>query len=337
MKKYTLKNLDCASCAAKIEDNVSRLGEVRFVNVSFANSTITIDTDDIEVVKKRISEIEPDVKLEQEENEKTNELISAGELNENKWAIIKAVIGIIILIAGLIFEDTLHNTPFHIAEYLVFGTAYLIVGWKVIALAVKNIFRGQVFNEHFLMTIATLGAFAIDEMPEAVAVMLFYVVGELFQDLAVNRSRRSIKSLLEIKPDYANLLIDGETARVSPEIIKMGDTIIVKVGEKIPLDGEISEGESFVDTSAITGESVPRKVREKDTVLSGMINQTGLLKIKVTKLFSESTVSKILEMVENASSKKAETEKFITTFAKYYTPVVVVGALLLAVLPPLLY
>ncbi|HSO88830.1 MAG TPA: heavy metal translocating P-type ATPase, partial [Draconibacterium sp.] len=336
MKKYTLKNLDCASCAAKIEDNVSRLGEVRFVNVSFANSTITIDTDDIEVVKKRISEIEPDVKLEQEENEKTNELISAGELNENKWAIIKAVIGIIILIAGLIFEDTLHNTPFHIAEYLVFGTAYLIVGWKVIALAVKNIFRGQVFNEHFLMTIATLGAFAIDEMPEAVAVMLFYVVGELFQDLAVNRSRRSIKSLLEIKPDYANLLIDGETARVSPEFIKMGDTIIVKVGEKIPLDGEISEGESFVDTSAITGESVPRKVSEKDTVLSGMINQTGLLKIKVTKLFSESTVSKILEMVENASSKKAETEKFITTFAKYYTPVVVVGALLLAVLPPLL-
>jgi Cd2+/Zn2+-exporting ATPase len=336
MKKYTLKNLDCASCAAKIEDNVSRLGEVRFVNVSFANSTITIDTDDIEVVKKRISEIEPDVKLEQEENERTNELVSAGELIENKWAIIKAVIGIIILIAGLIFEETLHNTPLHIAEYLVFGTAYLIVGWKVIALAVKNIFRGQVFNEHFLMTIATLGAFAIDEMPEAVAVMLFYVVGELFQDLAVNRSRRSIKSLLEIKPDYANLLIDGETARVSPEIIKIGDTIIVKVGEKIPLDGEISEGESFVDTSAITGESVPRKVREKDTVLSGMINQTGLLKIKVTKLFSESTVSKILEMVENASSKKAETEKFITTFAKYYTPVVVVGALLLAVLPPLL-
>lgn len=337
MKKYKLKNLDCASCAAKIEDNVSRLGEVRFVNVSFVNSTITIDTDDIEKVKKKISEIEPEVELEQEENEKPKELISAGELDENKWAIIKAVTGLLILIAGLIFEDTLHNTPFHIAEYIVFGIAYLIVGWNVIALAVKNIVRGQVFNEHFLMTIATLGAFAIDEMPEAVTVMLFYVVGELMQDLAVNRSRRSIKSLLEIKPDYANLLTDGDTARVSPESIKIGDTIIVKAGEKIPLDGEITDGESFVDTSAITGESVPRKVKGRETVLSGMINQTGLLKIKVTKLFSESTISKILELVENASSKKAETEKFITTFAKYYTPVVVLGALLLAILPPLLF
>lgn len=337
MKKYRLKNLDCASCAAKIEDNVSRLGEVRFVNVNFANSTITIDTDDIEAVKKKISEIEPEVELEQEENKETNELISVGELDENKWAISKAVTGLLILIAGLLFEDTIHNTPFHIAEYIVFGTAYLIVGWKVIALAVRNIFRGQVFNEHFLMTIATLGAFAIDEMPEAVAVMLFYVVGELIQDLAVNRSRRSIKSLLEIKPDYANLSIDGDTTRVSPESIRIGDIIIVKAGEKIPLDGEIADGESFVDTSAITGESVPKKVTGRDTVLSGMINQTGLLKIKVTKLFSESTVSKILELVENASSKKAETERFITTFAKYYTPVVVFGALLLAILPPLLF
>lgn len=337
MKKYKLKNLDCASCAAKIEDNISRLGEVRFVNVSFANSTITVDTDDIEGVKKKIREIEPEVEFEQEENEKTNGLISSEEVEENKWAIIKATAGLLILVAGMVFEDKIHNTPFHIAEYIVFGTAYLIVGWKVIASAIKNIVRGQVFNEHFLMTIATLGAFAIDAMPEAVAVMLFYVVGELFQDLAVNRSRRSIKSLLEIKPEYANLLTDGETAMVSPESIKIGDTIIVKAGEKIPLDGEISDGESFVDTSALTGESVPRKVKEKDAVLSGMINQTGLLKIRVTKIFSESTVSKILELVENASSKKAETEKFITTFAKYYTPVIVTGALLLAILPPLLF
>ena len=241
------------------------------------------------------------------------------------------------MLAGIIFEDKIHNTPFHIAEYLVFGTVYLIVGWKVIASAVKNIIRGQVFNEQFLMTIATLGAFAIDQMPEAVAVMLFYVTGELFQDIAVGRSRRSIKSLLEIKHDYANLSINSDTTRVSPESIKIGDMIIVKAGEKIPLDGEITEGDSFVDTSTITGESMPRKVKVKDPVLSGMINQTGLLKIKVAKLFSESTVSKILELVENASSKKAETEKFITTFAKYYTPVVVISALLLAILPPLLF
>jgi Cd2+/Zn2+-exporting ATPase len=334
MKKYKLKNLDCASCASKIEDNLTKLNGVKFVNVNFANSILTIDADNIEKVKTRIKEIEPEVEIE--ENDKEKIFVSKSELEENKWTIIKAASGLFLLLAGIIFEDIIHNTPFHIAEYLVFGTGYLIVGWKVIASAVKNIIRGQVFNEQFLMTIATLGAFAIDQMPEAVAVMLFYVTGELFQDIAVGRSRRSIKALLEIKPDYANLLVNGEMTRVSPESIKVGETITVKAGEKIPLDGEVIEGNSFIDTSALTGESVPRKVREKDTVLSGMINQSGVLTIRVAKLFSESSVSKILELVENASSKKAETEKFITTFAKYYTPVVVFGAILLAVVPPLL-
>lgn len=333
MKKYRLKNLDCASCASKIEDNLTKLDGVKFVTVNFANSTMIIDADNFEKVRARIKELEPEVNVESYDKE--NSMVSTSELSENKWSIIKAASGLFLLIAGIIFKEEIHNTPFHIAEYLVFVTAYLIVGWKVIASAVKNIIRGQVFNEQFLMTIATLGAFAIDQMPEAVAVMLFYVVGELFQDIAVNRSRRSIKSLLEIKPDYANLSVNDETTRVSPESIKVGDTIIVKAGEKIPLDGEIILGNSFVDTSALTGESVPRKVKEKDTILSGMINLNGMLTIKVTKLFSESSVSKILELVENALSKKAETEKFITTFAKYYTPVVVFGALLLAVLPPL--
>ena len=334
MKKYKLKNLDCASCAAKVEEGVGKLEEVKFVSVNFATASMTIDTDDLEKVKSTIKEIEPEVEIEDGDVEKA--IVSTSELVENKWTIIKAVSGLLLLIAGLVFEDEIHNTPFHIAEFLVFGTGYLIVGWKVISSAVKNIVRGQFFDEQFLMAIATLGAFAIDEMPEAVAVMLFYVVGELFQDIAVNRSRKSIKALLEIKPEYANLLVDGESTRVSPESIQVGDTIIVKAGEKIPLDGEVIEGNSFVDTSALTGESVPRKMKDKDAVLSGTINQTGVLTIKVTKLFSESSVSKILELVENASSKKAETEKFITTFAKYYTPVVVVGALLLAVLPPLL-
>ena len=334
MKKYTLKNLDCASCAAKIEDNLTKLGEVKFVAVNFANSTMTIDTDNLEKVKARIKEIEPEVIVEDSDKEKA--IVSTSELVENKWTIIKAVTGILLLVAGMIFQKEIHNTPYHIGEYLVFGTGYLIVGWKVISSAVKNIIRGQFFDEQFLMTIATLGAFAIDQMPEAMAVMLFYVVGELFQDIAVNRSRKSIKALLEIKPEYANLLVNGDTTKVSPESIKVGDTIIVKAGEKIPLDGEVIDGSSFVDTSALTGESVPRKVKGKDTVLSGMINQTGVLTIKVTKIFSESSVSKILELVENATSKKAETEKFITTFAKYYTPIVVVSALLLAILPPLL-
>lgn len=334
MKKYKLKNLDCASCATKIEDSLTKLEEVKFVTVNFATASMTIDTDDFEKVMSKITEVEPEVEIEAENGEKTS--ASTSELAENKWTIIKAVSAILLLAAGLIFEEKLHNTPFHFAEYLLFVPAYLIVGWNVLALAVKNIIRGRVFNEHFLMTVATLGAFAIDKMPEAVAVMLFYVVGELFQDIAVHRSRRSIKSLLEIKPDYANLKLNGDIKKVSPEEVAVGDMIIVKPGEKVPLDGLVTEGSSFVDTSALTGESVPRKIKTNDEILAGMINQSGLITIKVTKLFGESSISKILEMVENATSRKAKTEKFITTFAKYYTPVVVFGAILIAVLPPLL-
>src|SRR3972149_4254472 len=302
MKKYQLKNIDCASCAAKIEDGLSKMPEVKFVSVNFANSTLQIDAPDIEEVKQKIKEIEPEVEVEESilgihPFGKTKSFVSTTELAENIWTIIKAVSALLLLLSGIIFENDLHSTPYHIAEYAVFITAYLIAGWKVITKAVKNIFRGRVFDENFLMTIATLGAFAIDEMAGGVAVMLFYVVGELFQDIAVNRSRKSIKALLEIKPDYANLKTNGETKKVSPENVKVGENIIVKTGEKIPLDGEIIEGNSFVETSALTGESVPRKVREKDIVLAGMINQSGLLTIKVTKLFSESSISKILVLV----------------------------------------
>lgn len=335
MKKYKLNNLDCASCASKIENSLSKLEEVKFVSVNFANSTMTIDTDNIEKVKIRIKAIEPEVEVQ--DIDKENILVSVNELAENRGTIIKAVSALALLIIGIIFEEKLHNTPFQLAEYAVFVTAYLIVGWNVITSAVKNIIRGQLFDEQFLMTIATLGAFGIHQMPEAVAVMLFYVTGELFQDIAVGRSRKSIKSLLEIKPDYANLKSGMDVVKVSPEDVKIGDIIIVKPGEKVPLDGTILEGTSFVDTAALTGESVPRKVKEKDEVMAGMINQTGLLTVKVDKLFGESSVSKILELVENATSQKAETEKFITTFARYYTPIVVISALLLAIVPPLLF
>ncbi len=334
MKKYKLKNLDCASCAAKIEDSLLKLDEVKFVTVNFATASMTVDTDNFEKVKNKIKQIEPEVEIE--DAGKESSMVSTSELAENRRTIIKAVSAIILLIAGIIFNEKLHDTPFHFAEYLVFVTAYLVVGWNVLTMAGKNIIRGQVFNEHFLMTIATLGAFAIDKMPEAVAVMLFYVVGEFFQDIAVDRSRKSIKSLLEIKPDYANLKLNGGIKKVSPEEVAIGDTIIVKPGEKVPLDGMVIDGSSFVDTSALTGESVPRKIKTNDQVLAGMINQSGLLTVKVRKLFGESSIAKILEMVENATSRKAKTEKFITTFAKYYTPVVVFGALLIAVLPPLL-
>lgn len=335
MKKYKLNNLDCASCASKIENSLSKLEDVKFVNVNFANATMTIDTDNFDKVKAQIKKLEPEVEVQ--DIYKENKLVSVNELAENKGTIIKAASALALLIIGIIFEDKLHNTPFQLAEYAVYVTAYLIVGWNVIASAVKNIIRGQFFDEQFLMTIATLGAFAIHQMPEAVAVMLFYVTGELFQDIAVGRSRKSIKSLLEIKPDYANLKSGAELVKVSPEEVKVGDTIIIKPGEKVPLDGTILDGTSFVDTAALTGESIPRKVSEKDGVMAGMINQSGLLTVKVDKLFGESSVSKILELVENATSQKAETEKFITTFARYYTPIVVIGALLLAIMPPLLF
>ncbi|EDX83265.1 cadmium-translocating P-type ATPase [Synechococcus sp. PCC 7335] len=258
----------------------------------------------------------------------------SGEFNLRKALTPIAIAGVLFL-AGFIFNEPLHNTPLAIAEYAVLIPAYIISGWNVLTTAGRNILRGRVFDENFLMTIATLGAIAIHEIPEAVAVMLFFQVGELFQDYAVGRSRKSIKSLLEVRPDTANLKVNGEIREVSPESVNVGDVVIVRPGEKVPLDGEILDGSSQVDTSALTGESVPRKVSTGETVLSGMINQSGVLSLRVTKPFNESSISKILELVENASSKKADTEKFITRFARYYTPVVVLLSLAIAILPPL--
>lgn len=340
MKKYQLKNIDCASCAVKIEEGLSKMPEVKFVSVNFANSTLQIDAPDLEEVKQKIKEIEPEVEVVEPTDDLTppaKRFAIKDELAENKNELIKIFFALLLLSVGLIFEEEIHNTPYHFAEYLVFISAYLISGWGVLKGAARSIAKGKVFNELFLMSIATLGAIAIDEMAEAVAVMLFFVVGELFQNIAVNRSRKSVKALLEIRPDYANIKINGDVKRVSPTEVHPGQIILVKPGEKIPLDGNIIEGNSFVDTSALTGESVPRSVKESETVLAGMINKSGLLTIKVTKEFGESSITKILELVENASSKKAETEKFITTFARYYTPVVVFGALLLAVIPPLFF
>lgn len=223
-------------------------------------------------------------------------------------------------------------------QYVTFGlllASYLLVGYDVIIRSLKNITRGQVFDENFLMTIATLGAFYIREFKEGVMVMLLYQVGELFQSYAVGKSRTSIYELMNIRPDYANLIVDGQVEIVDPDDVEVGSIIQVKAGEKVPLDGVVVRGSSFLDTSALTGESVPRQVGEGDEILSGYINQNGLLEIRTTKEFDESTASKILELVENASSKKAKAENFITKFAKYYTPVVVIGAVLLAFVPPL--
>lgn len=245
--------------------------------------------------------------------------------------------GIKIIISAILFVLAL-VIPFS-NEWInngVFIISYLVVGFEILKKAVRNIFRGKVFDENFLMAVATIGAFAIGEFPEAVAVMLFYQVGELFQSYAVDKSRKSIASLMDIRPDYANIEKDGKIEKVDPDEVKIGDIIIVKTGEKIPLDGVVVEGISSLDTMALTGESVPRVVKTEDEVLSGCINKDGLLKIRVTKEFGESTVSKILDLVENASSKKSKSENFITKFAKYYTPTVVIIAVLLAFIPPII-
>ncbi len=246
-----------------------------------------------------------------------------------KKSLIQIIISFILFLIAMIapFGNDLINKVLYVI-------AYLIVGLEIVWKAIKNIFRGKVFDEHFLMAVATIGAFAIGEFPEAVAVMLFYQVGELFQDYAVDKSRKSITSLMDIRPDIAFVRRNGNIEKVSPEDVKIGENIVVKPGEKIPLDGIVVEGNSMIDTSALTGESLPKEVNVGDKVLSGCINKNGLLTIKVEKEFGESTVSKILDLVENASSKKTKSENFITKFAKYYTPIVVIIAVLLAIIPP---
>ena len=244
---------------------------------------------------------------------------------------IKIIISAILFVLALVI--TFSNEWINNGLFII---SYLVVGFEILKKAVRNIFRGKVFDENFLMAVATIGAFAIGEFPEAVAVMLFYQVGELFQSYAVDKSRKSIASLMDIRPDYANIEKDGKIEKVDPDEVKIGDIIIVKTGEKIPLDGVVVEGRSSLDTMALTGESVPRVVKTEDEVLSGCINKDGLLKIRVTKEFGESTVNKILDLVENASSKKSKSENFITKFAKYYTPTVVIIAVLLAFIPPII-
>lgn len=248
-----------------------------------------------------------------------------------KKEIIKIVIALILFLIALIvpFKNQLINNG-------LFIISYLIVGFEIVLKAIKNIFKGKVFDENFLMAIATIGAFVIGEYPEAVAVMLFYQIGEAFQDYAVDKSRKSIISLMDIRPDFANIQRNGKIDKINPEEVNVGDIIVVKPGEKVPLDGIIVKGTSMIDTSALTGESVPKEVKEQDEILSGCINENGVLEVKVTKKFGESTASKILDLVENASSKKSKSENFISKFAKYYTPIVVVTAVLLAIIPPII-
>lgn len=344
-KTFLLSGLDCPNCSAKIEREVGELDGVSSSSVNLMKQTLTISVDEAvaDKVKKEIVRIvkshEPDVAVSE---------IGEGARSEDedeedgKTMIVRLAVGAVLFVVGLLMHKILEPiTVFRAAGFeltvdlIVLFASYAVLGYDVIFNAVRNILRGRVFDENFLMSISSVCAFVIGEAPEAAAVMLFYQVGEFCQDMAVDRSRRSISSLMDIRPDSATVIRNGEPVTLSPEEVEVGETIIVKAGERVPLDGAVIEGKAALDTMALTGEALPRSVDVGDEVFSGCINKNGVLKLRVEKTYGESAVSRILDMVENASARKARTESFISTFARYYTPVVVILAVLLALLPPI--
>lgn len=338
-KEYTLKGMDCASCATKIESAVKQLDGVSDASVNFVTSTLKVEVPDdkeaaLQNVSKVINRVEPNVKMiEEKQKHSADDGHDHDHGGDGKRQLIMLLVGAAIFVVGMVLENAFSVNKYFLLGLFVVG--YIILGGEIVLRALKNITRGQIFDENFLMSIATIGAFIIGDAAEAVGVMLFFQVGEYFQALAVRRSKKSITDLMDIRPDFANVKRNGQVEKVTPETVEVGDIIVVKPGEKIPLDGVVIEGEAMLDTKALTGESVPRKAKVDDEVLSGCINQNGVLTIKVTKSFGQSTVAKIIDLVENASSSKAPTENFMTTFSRYYTPVVVALAVLIAVIPPL--
>ncbi|MBR3269318.1 MAG: cadmium-translocating P-type ATPase [Oscillospiraceae bacterium] len=359
---YRLNGLDCPNCSAKIEREVNGLDTVSAASVNLMQQTLTLQTDvqDVPSLKREIEKIvrkhEPDVTVEDGSTEHAhkhehNHAHEHGhcrdcahehghghshDSSENRIMLFRILAGAVLFAAGMLLSFGKGNLCETASDVLMLVT-YALLGWDVVLHAIRNILRGKVFDEHFLMSVSTVGAIALRDFPEAAAVMLLYQTGELFQSMAVQRSRKSVSALLEICPDTANLIDNGEIRTVPCENVSVTDEILVKPGERIPLDGIVVSGESFLDTAALTGESLPRSVKPGDPALSGCINQSGTLRLEVTKPFSESTASRIVRMVEHASSRKAPAENFITTFARYYTPVVVIAALLLALIPPLAF
>mgnify|MGYP003812267689 FL=1 len=329
---FLLEGLDCAVCAAKIEDNVKKIDGICNANVDLINTKLTVELEDInkindinKAIKKVIKDVEPNIHISDSEVK-----IVKDKDSRFKWKIMQLLSAAALFILPVIFK-----LPEY-AKFSLFFISYIISGGEIIALSIKKILKGQLFDENFLMSISTIGAFAIGKYEEGVSVMLFYQIGTLIEDYAVDNSRKSIKDLMDIRPDYANLKIENNIKKVPPEAVNIGDIILVKPGEKIPLDGKVIDGKSFVDTSSLTGEYLPMEVGIGSNVLSGFINKNGLLTVKVEKNFKESTVSKILDLIENAGNKKAQAENFITKFAKYYTPIVTLSALFIATIPPLL-
>lgn len=342
-KSYYLKGLDCANCAAKIERAVTKVKGVEKADVDFMSQkmSITCESEDLAAVEaqtyKLVGQLEPDVAvipaddeaLRTEKNHShghTHGHEHSGGENDSLWRI---------LVTGIALALLLWLDPAGLPRVVAYVAVYVLIGGDIVKNAFMNILHGEVFDENFLMTVATLGALAIGEFPEAVAVMFLYQIGEYFQDYAVDRSRKNIRELMDVRPDFARVLVDGTEQEIAPSEVAVGSLIVVNPGEKVPLDGVITKGRSSVDTSALTGESLPRQLSVGDEILSGMINQEGRLVIKTSRSYGQSTVAKILELVENASSQKAPAEKFITKFARYYTPAVVGLAVLLVAIPTL--
>ncbi len=324
-KKYTLKGIDCPSCAAKLEENLKKSLLDETISINFTTKTIKIKPEQLEDATRIIKRFFPEGTLIEEEDK---------DIHESKFELIKIVVSLVVFALCLSFKPKLSSYP--ILEYTFFLIPYFLLSYSVILKSISNLKNKNIFDENFLILIATIGSIAIRQLPEAVAVMLFYSIGEYLQESALNKSRKYIKKILNIKPKTVTILKGSNYLIVSPEEVKIGDIIVVKPGEKIPLDGVVIEGDSFVDTSALTGESIPKRVSKGDDILSGMLNESNLLKIKVAKEYKDSTIAKILELVEEASSRKSKTEKFITKFARYYTPSVVLLAILIAIIPPII-
>lgn len=334
---FKLDGLHCAHCAEKIQEGINGLAGVRNATVHFATTKLTIECDAdqtaaiIKSAKEIINNLEPDVVMRQAMEASTAEAQEKSKgLSGRTKQLIRIISGSALLLSALLIQTD--------NQWIILGiclAGYLAAGGDVIWKAAKNIVRGEIFDENFLMSVATIGAFCIGEYPEGIGVMLFYQIGELFQCYAVDQSRRSISSLMDIRPDYANRKSGTKIMKVNPDEVHIGDQIIIKAGEKIPLDGVVIEGNSMLDTSALTGEPVPRTVAPGSEVLSGCVNGNGALTVEVRKEYGQSAVNRILDLVENAAEKKARTENFITKFAKYYTPVVVLLAALISVVPPI--
>lgn len=342
-KEIRLEGLDCANCAAKIEDDVNRLDHVHLARVNLITGTLSVEMEKedfrsvLEETRSIVRKHEPDVHVVYEDQEGGAEgrpsSLERKDGADRKDPLLKDKISIAMALA---FFSIGFLLPGERGKFVVYFISFMIAGYPVLKRAVTNILRGEVFDENFLMSIATIGAFAIREYPEGAAVMIFYQVGELFQSIAVNHSRRSITNLLKIRPDYAVVLRHGEEVRIDPKDVSLDEVVVIRPGEKVPLDAVIIEGGTTVDTKVLTGESIPRDLGVGDEVLSGFINISGMVRVRVTRLFSESSVAKILRIVQEASANKAKTEQFITKFAKVYTPIVVLLAVMLAALPPLL-